>query len=367
MSEQVIKKADVFFKKKQFTSVVELLEPLVIDYIDSFYVFYMLGVSCLYNGDLGGAQDYLNRASKIKDDDHSLWLAQAALYLRKGDTEHAIESYLDVLEFDPKNKVAKQAMQFIRTRGDVANISQYVANGKIKSFYPDPGVYIPVLPIAAIVAVALVISLCIIIPSLPKRYSSERIDLNSYALSSREEKNAVKPGRATDRYVLTDEEATQFYHAALECFGKNRDNAVQVEYNRIMNSNASDKLKKNITDLLNYIEEPTFENLIDRYTYSQVAEDIYLYQNCWVVWSGRIANVYTDDYVYQCDFLVGYDTMKKIDGIVSLSIPQPVRIDEDRPLEVLAQIDIRDGIVYLNGKTVYQPLVEPTSNSDLAN
>ena len=41
MSEQAVKKAQVLFKKKKFSQVIELLEPLVIDYIDSFYVFYI--------------------------------------------------------------------------------------------------------------------------------------------------------------------------------------------------------------------------------------------------------------------------------------------------------------------------------------
>ena len=55
-------------------------------------------------------------------------------------------------------------------------------------------------------------------------------------------------------------------------------------------------------------------------------------------------------------FLVGYDTMKKMEGIVPLVLKQPVVIDTALPVSVLARIGIENGRLVLKGKSVYQPV-----------
>ena len=149
MADQELKKARVLFKRRKFSAVISMLEPRVIDYRDSFDFFYILGVSCLYMGDTGAAKDYLHRCETIEGTNVQLMIAQAAMFLRRGDTNQAVETYLNVLDYEPGNKIASRAMTFIRTKGDIATISLWVSTGKIKRFYPDPGFYFPVMPVVA--------------------------------------------------------------------------------------------------------------------------------------------------------------------------------------------------------------------------
>lgn len=360
MADQELKKAQVFFKRRKFSSVISMLEPRVIDYRDSFEFFYILGVSCLYMGDTGAAKDYLHRCETIEGMNVSLLIAQAAMYLRRGDTNQAVETYLTVLDYEPRNKIANRAMTFIRTKGDIATISQWVSNGKIKRFYPDPGFYFPVVPVAATAVLALVVFLSIFLVGKLKDRSkplSPRAEMyGNLELSNAEKRNLLDEQGGAYSTILTEDQVEEIYGKAKDYFLDHRDNEAQVEINRLLNSNASNDIRVRARTLMEYMEEPDFETLTTSYTYEDVMADPMLYQDCWVIWLGHIANVREDENFYECSFMVGTADRKYLAGVIPLSMPQPVNIDIDRPVQVLAKIEIRDRKILLNGKTYYQPI-----------
>lgn len=364
MSDQELKKAQVLFKRRKFSAVISMLEPRVIDYRDSFEFFYILGVSCLYMGDTGAAKDYLHRCETIEGTNVSLMIAQAAMYLRRGDTNQAVETYLTVLDYEPRNKIASRAMTFIRTKGDIATISQWVSSGKIKRFYPDPGFYFPIVPVASVALLALVVFLSVLlIRHLPKKSSVHRQgDYGNLELSSDEKRNPadLQSGVAYNT-ILTSEQITDAYNKAKDYFLDHRDNEAQVEINRILNSNAKNTIREKASTLMEYFDEPTFDSVakdskFKNFTFEEVKADPSLYQDCWVIWSGRVTNVRADDSFYECDLLVGYEDWKRLEGVVSLSMQQPVSIDEERPVKVLAKIEIHDNKVLLTGKSYTQSI-----------
>ena len=93
----VLAKAEKAFRSRKFSKVISLLEPMSIEYRDSFRFYYLLGVSCMYQNDFGGAESYLNRARRIKINSAELMVAQGALFLRRGEIARAVEYYLEVL------------------------------------------------------------------------------------------------------------------------------------------------------------------------------------------------------------------------------------------------------------------------------
>ena len=364
MADQELKKARVLFKRRKFSAVISMLEPRVIDYRDSFDFFYILGVSCLYMGDTGAAKDYLHRCETIEGTNVQLMIAQAAMFLRRGDTNQAVETYLNVLDYEPGNKIASRAMTFIRTKGDIATISQWVSTGKIKRFYPDPGFYFPVMPVVAALGFVAVVFLSVFLVKsfLNSKHSAgvRQGDYGNLELSVDEKKNPVDlQSGVSYNTILTSDQIIEAYDRAKDYFFEHRDNEAQLEINRILNSNAKDKIRERAKALMEYLEEPTFDTIsknFKNFTYEEVKADPMLYQNCWVVWSGRVTNVRTDDSFYECDLLVGYENWKRLEGVVSLSMQQPVSIDEERPVQVLAQIEIRDNKVLLTGKSYSQSI-----------
>ena len=91
MSADVLKKAERLLAARRFPETISLLEPLVIDYRESFYFHYLLGTACLYVGDIGGAELYYKRARNLKMTDPRLINAQAVLFLRRGEVNKAVE------------------------------------------------------------------------------------------------------------------------------------------------------------------------------------------------------------------------------------------------------------------------------------
>ncbi|MDR1748142.1 MAG: hypothetical protein LBR47_03695 [Spirochaetaceae bacterium] len=213
----VLKEAQRLFRKKQYAKVIPLLEPNVINYRNSFEFFYMLGVSCMYMGDIGGANSYLQRARQLKMRDTRLLAAQAALFLRRGDVNQAVEYYLEVLDYEPGNKLAKRALEFIRKKGDPDTILEWMDSGKITRFYPKTGggpgraLLFGLSAAAGIAAAGIIIFIFAgkIMPFPEQR----RANLSDFELSSTERSTAVELG-GTYRYILSEAQVLSAYKGA---------------------------------------------------------------------------------------------------------------------------------------------------------
>jgi hypothetical protein len=348
---------------RRFSKVIRLLESCPADYQDSFEYFYTLGTACLYSNHPAGAEENYRKARKIKMKDTNLMLGLAVLHLRCGDTARALDYYLDP-DIDPANRIKREALDFIQKHGDPDTIFEWRERGKLAHFYPPLG-YNPV-------AVRAVVCACIAAVILPgglffflnRRPSSipGRADLSRFELTAEDRKNALEEDLSanTYRWILTSREILSSYGRARKFFQQGRDNAAQVEVNRLLNSNTAPHIRQNARILMNYFEEPGFDTLIDKYRYQDVAADPPRYQDCWVIWSGRVSNLQTEAKGLTCDFLVGYDTQKTLEGIVPLRFAAAPVIDTARPLQVLAKIALAEGSrITLEGKSVYQPLKQP--------
>lgn len=356
MPISVLDRAKRSFSRKRYYDVISLLEPEVINYRDSFIFYYLLGLSCLYTGDIGGAGSYFQRARQIKMRDPDLLAAQAALYLRRGNIQQAVDYYLEILEYAPKHKLAKKALQFLRLKADEDTISDLVSTGKIARFYPCLRFGVPKI-VPVILASVMVLVLGILqfaLPSAAKAVKgAPRADLTSFELNPEERENLVETG-GTARYILTAKEIETSWTKARALFQSWRDNAAQVEVNRLLSSNASSPVKQKARLLMTWFKAPGFDNLKDNYDYSAVMADPVLYLDCWVIWKGMAANLEQTPQGISFDFLVGYDTRNRLEGIISAVFEGHVAVDTDTPLEVLGRLVPENGRTVLNVLAIHQ-------------
>ena len=140
MTQDSLTLAWKYLRRRKFYTTIKLLENKRDIYEDNFEYYLLLGISCLYVGDIGTASSYFQKARHIKLTDVRLLLGQAAIFLRRGDTERALQYYVDIKNMDPNNQVALDAIEFIRTRGDYDTICRWVDSGRIEQFYPPLGV-----------------------------------------------------------------------------------------------------------------------------------------------------------------------------------------------------------------------------------
>lgn len=124
------------FRARKFPDVIRILEPEVFRYRENFDYFVLLGSSCLHTGDLGGAFSYLSRARQLSPDAVSALLGLAAIHFRRHETDDAIKRWLEVLELDPGNKVARRGMDLLRKGLTQEKLQELIDSGKARTLYP---------------------------------------------------------------------------------------------------------------------------------------------------------------------------------------------------------------------------------------
>lgn len=354
MARTVLERARIAFGRRRYNDVINLLEPNLVQYRDSFQYYWLLALACLHSSDIGGATSYLQRARQIRMRDPDLLCAQAALFLRRGDTNQAVEYYLEALEYAPRHPLAKKALELIRRKGDPEYFQDLAETGKIRRFYPRIRKPVPVRRLGALVVVLVLGAAAFrMLPGLTRSMQASRADLSALDLGPQERSRAVELG-GSYRYILTEQEVIRTYERARSLFQSWRDNAAQVEINRLLYSNASVAIKQKARLLMAYLATPGFDSIRDHYEYGQVAADIPLYQDVWVVWKGMATNIERTERSIRFDLLVGYDTRNRLEGIVPVYFETLIPVDPERPLQVLGQVSLEQDRLALRGGAVFQ-------------
>ena len=374
MSRGALERAHSLLQRRKFSHVISLLEsgnnPEI--YRESFDYFLTAGIACLYLGDRGSASAYFQRERHIRMTDPTLLWSQAVLFLLRGDTDRAISYYVDVLDYDPDNKIALSAMEFIRMRGSYDEICKAIDSGEIEKFYPPLGINPDIIKRSVLSAFVGVI-LALLIFNIGKFFSGiqnfhipsskERPDLSGLFLTVNELDTAQKknvPG-GNYKYFLSSEQIKKSYGLVKKFSTDYRENAARVEINRLLASNADDVTKANLRILLSHFGEHTFDSLADcddNIEYQEVAREPDLYLGCIIAWSGYVSNIASDSSSFRCDLFVGDEKRERVEGVIPVlfdSVPYPP-IDAERPVRILGQIKVSDGKILLGGKAVYQPI-----------
>jgi tetratricopeptide (TPR) repeat protein len=372
--DPVLTKALRLLKGGDYGKAIQFLESESLQYRGSFNFYYLLASACLRTGDFGGALTYFKRSRELRIRDPLAMAGLAALFLRRGETNKAVDFYLEVQELDPNNRIARNALKVIKKNGGPEKIAAWIDSGKLSRLYPP----VPKLPlrsnrlflplcvlIAAAGGLALLVRLDVISPFKPK---TEREGFAGTALE-REERDAPFQIDGSYRYVLTRDQVLDAYAQARKLFAEYRDEEAKVPLNRILESNAPEGVKNKARLLFSYTKPPGFDTLSERnsFTYTEVMKDpslIPLYRDCYVIWQGMAANLEIFQNATVFTFLVGYDTRTTLEGQVPVAFNSAIPVNPERPLKLLgrvipvvnpAGVDIR-----LEGVAVQQPgLLQP--------
>ena len=365
--DPILSKASRLSRSGKFEAALRVLEPEVNRYHGSFRYYYLAGATCLYAGDFGGALTYFRLAHETKSRDPLALLGLGALYLRRSETDRAVNLYLDVLEIDPNNRIAKKAMKIIRRQAGTEAFTTWLEAGKLSTLYPRipfPGFTVKekvttlsVFLAACIIAFGLVIHLRLVPnPFIPH---SSRQGYTDFALT-REERLAPLQSGGSYLYVFDSRaQAIETYERALSLFTAHRDEAARINLNRILESNADQSLKNRAAVIITYLEAPAgFDDFRrdDNTAFSVVDNNPVLFHGVHVIWQGRAVNVRTGPGGTSFDFLIGHETRHILEGIVHVRFDFAVPINPERPLEVLGRVLPlgEDGLVNLQGLAIHQ-------------
>ena len=342
--DPILTKAVRFARKKKYDQAIKTLETEVNRYYGSFTYYYLLGLSYLYSRVFGMALTYLRLASEQKTRDPSALLGLAALYLNHGDTDKAINLYLEVQSIEETNKIAKKALKIIRKYPGPENISSWIDSGSLPSVFPPfPKVDIPkktfalyALSAVGVLLIASGIALKAGLFSLGNRPGRRALPVE-ITLAKEEKDSPVQTG-GSYRHILTRSQVLEDYNEAVKLFADYRDEAARVYLNRIIESNAADAIKNRARLLISFMETPGFDTLKDRFSYSEVIRDPFVYRDCHVIWRGMATNLVVEQNHTSFDFLVGYDTRRTMEGIVQVDYDFAIPVNPERPLEILGRV-----------------------------
>jgi tetratricopeptide (TPR) repeat protein len=344
--DPVLTKAARLARKKDYNESIKTLESEAHRYYVSFTYYYLLGASYLHSKIFGVALTYLKLAREQKMRDPHTLLSLAALYLNHGDTDKAVDLYLEVQSIDESNRTAKKALKIIRKHPSPEDISAWIDSGRLHTLFPPfpraginwsrlvPGIIagVAVLTIAA----GLAVKAGLLSPlDREPRVSSAELSL------AREERDAPVQTGGSYRYVLTGKQVLDEYYEAQKLFAQYRDEAAKVKLNRILESNASEPVKNRARLLISYMNVPGFDTPFrneDRFAYNQVISDSFIYRDCHVIWRGMASNLDVGQNHTSFDFLVGYDTYRTMEGIVQVDYDFAIPVNTERPVEILGRI-----------------------------
>jgi tetratricopeptide (TPR) repeat protein len=347
--DPILTKAIRSLRRRKYGDVITLLQPEVVRYHDSFNYYYILGSACLRAGDLGGAFTYFKRARDIKMREPLVLLGMAIYYLQRGDTERAVDIYLEVLDTEPRNRIAKKALLVLRKYSGTEALQDWIDSGKSFHLFP-PLPKMPLtadrflLPLGLILALGLIGGALVAFRIIPSdQDASERIRLPGIALEQEERETPVQIG-GSYRYILTRNQVLEIYENARKLFTEYRDEAAKLSLNRLIESNASDPVKNKARLLISYMDVPGFDTFKtiykkdDNFSYRTIKQDPVLYRDCYVIWQGMATNMDLQNDSTSFDFLINYDTRRTLEGIVKVQFDFAASIDMERPIQVLGKV-----------------------------
>ena len=362
--DPILNKAALLALKKDYEGAFKLLKDEEARYNSSFKYCQLYGIICLHSGNFLEAHEYLQYAKRHKFKDVSVLLGLAVLYLKRLNTVQSVDYYLDILEEDPKNKIAKRALNIIRKKNTTQELSDWMTPERLSKLFPPIPVSIinqqTILQGILFFALAAVLVFIILfaIKALPNPFKKQHDrPVAEFYLTSQEKKEPVETG-GYYRYILTNSQAISLYDRALSLFTNYRDEEAKVSLNRILESNASHNLKNKARLLLDNTEIPGFDTLRRDSipSYSTIKNEPVIYRDVHVIWRGMATNVEVTDDFTRFDFLIGYDTRKTLEGIIPVIFYHPVAINTERPLEVLGKIIVASSYTdfSLEGLAIYQ-------------
>jgi hypothetical protein len=342
--DPVLTKAVRLAGKRDYDGAIKLLESEANRYNGSFAWYYLLGLSYLYSQIYGRALNYLRLAHEQRMRDPNTLLGLAVLYLNHRDTDKAVDLYLEIQVIEPSNRIARKALKVIRKFPGPENISAWIDSGKLHNLFPPfPKAAVSRKSVVigiVVTAVALCVALGIAWRAgyLPGRRGPRAIP--SEVSLAQEERNAPVQTGGSYRYVLTRDQVLNDYNEAVKYFTEYRDEAARVRLNRILESNASEPIKNRARLLISYMETPGFDTLKDRFSYSDITRDPFIYRDCHVIWRGMASNLVVEQNHTSFDFLVGYDTRRTMEGIVQVDYDFAIPVNPEYPVEILGRVII---------------------------
>ena len=380
MPKSVLTRARQLFRRRKFSQVIRLLESQIFRYRNHAEFYALLGSACLHTGDFGGAESYLRRAEQLNEDHLDTQLGLAAVAFKRSQVEDALKHWLKVVDLDPGNRKARGALDALRKDASWEGSAVNTAAIKIKNVLPSlpvsPWAWVaPLLLVCA--ASALILAYIFLLPRIaprrPPRPGVEEIVLSLEQPLSVQTAGSQTAGPQTagpqttgpqttgpqtaeprPAFTLSDQEIEGAFETIKGYLLEYRDNLALREINTLLHSNASVYVKEKARLMKTFVEDPDFSTIKDPFPFLQVRSNPLLYEDCYVVWKGKAANVLVGEDRITFDLLVGYEDETELLGLVPVTMRFAASVENGDGIEVLGKVRIESDQLHLEAISIHR-------------
>jgi hypothetical protein len=348
--KQDMKTAHAWYRRGRYARVIRLLEPLIFKYRESFTFYYLLGMSCLRTGDTGGARTYLDRSLSLKPNDSKALAGLAVVHLKRYEITRALQCYLDIVDNEPQNRLARKGLRLLRRNADRDRLTPIIDSGRVEKLLPRDrrrsglAVSAVMLLLFAAAGSAYYLYRDRFIPVL-REPTVAALSIEDLLLTASTSNNP---------HTLTEREIERAFADAKRYFAEFRDNLALREINRLLRSNASETVKTQARTISSFIPEPDFTTITDPFPFATVVSDPTLYEGAFAVWRGRTSNLRVGEDSIRFDLLVGYDTNEVLEGVVPVVVDFAIELANGRPVEVLGKITVAEPDIGLRAVSIHK-------------
>ncbi|MBN2617560.1 MAG: hypothetical protein JXR64_04535 [Spirochaetales bacterium] len=361
-----IKKAIEYLDQGEYSKAIRLLESKIPLYVENKEFYVILAKAFFYTGDYSGAKLYFDRGQKIQWDIDSA-LFTAVLSLKRRDFNSALRIWLDILDENPENKMAKSGLEALKKYSTMEELDYFLLSNKINKLLPKKKFYLRRPTI--IVLIIVFILLTSIFVSIKYNLVDKVFDSISNTSSKNYNREGIQDFNLKDlnnnfldysklsTYNFTGAQIEEFFNVASDLFVDDKDNRVRTYLNLIKYSNSNELVKKRAEVLESYLVDPDWSNYSDDISFTEVINSRYQYESCIVKWKGMISNLEIKDKKIKFSLLVGYDDGKVLEGVVPVELNENIKIQENLPIEVLGKVILNNDTFYLDAKSIMQYIV----------
>ncbi|GEM_PF-5487949 len=282
-----------YYRRNQFAKAKDLIKKAIAAGHRSVEILKYSGLIALLENDLTAAEASLKRVRKVEEADAEVLNALAFINLKNKDTEAAIDLWLEILDNDPENRLAKKNLQRMKKMMDVdafigkAKASAYIRGGMELPFsLKIPGFILAVLLLAVSVWFWL----------------DNRVEENG-TFTPRKSASSVKLP-VLDDFILSDintlysfdsEEIPKMFKDAKRDIKKRNFNGFIIRLNKILHSNVKDSVKQRFVMLREFLPEPeTFSDIRLPIRLTELFNQQTIYEDCYLVLNGKVENLKVD-------------------------------------------------------------------------
>ncbi len=317
----------------------------------------LLSFALLKLGDVDEAFRYIERAKRLKPEDTEVLTILSYISLLDGDMAEAVNYLLDAIDSEPDNERLKSTLETIKKYKDPSTVKAKV---RLNDYVNLKVLNRKSRPKFVKYGVLLVVILGVVALGIWAMWESEN---PAGEIGEGGQVGVTKKGndfenivvKSKPKIVLSEEDVKKLIRQARQYIYDNRPNRAIMTINKILNSNASVEDKERVRFLMEFINPPDPITIDYNPQYKEVIQRPYIYEGCWVVWKGSVANLKRSQSSTTFDLMVSYVDEEIIEGVVRVKFDSFVHIQPSESVRIFGRLHIKSKpvlMIKINGEKI---------------